>query len=142
MVELDTLLNGRLKDFALEHVAIEPAKLLYRIYRDTRFFKDKTPDKTHLGATFAHSKLPRHGGAGYYFEVSHRCVGIAGGVYMPGLEELQAIRAAIAAKPEAFLAIFEDSKKNKNSSNHSKESASNASPNRGRNLPLPQPPGI
>lgn len=107
MVELVTLLNEHLRNFAVDHVAEEPAKLLYRIYRDTRFSKDKTPYKTHLGATFAHRMLPRHGGAGYYFEVSHRCVGIAGGVYMPGPEELQAIRAAIAADPKGFLAIVE-----------------------------------
>ena len=111
MVELDTLLNERLRTFAPEHVADEPAKLLYRIYRDTRFSRDKTPYKTHIGATFAHRTLPRHGGAGYYFEVSHRCVGIAGGVYMPGPEELQAIRAAIAAKPKEFLAVIENPKK-------------------------------
>ena len=107
MVELVTLLNERLRSFAPEHVADEPAKTIYRIYRDTRFSRDKTPYKTHIGATFAHRILPRHGGAGYYFEVSHRCVGIAGGVYMPGPEELQAIRSAIAADPEGFLAIVE-----------------------------------
>ena len=107
MIELVTLLNDQLRSFATEHVADEPAKLLYRIYRDTRFSHDKTPYKTHLGATFAHTSLPRHGGAGYYFEVSHRCVGIAGGVYMPGPEELHAIRAAIAADPKGFLAIIE-----------------------------------
>jgi uncharacterized protein (TIGR02453 family) len=107
MIELVTLLNERLRRLAPEHVADEPAKLLYRIYRDTRFSRDKTPYKTHIGATFAHRDLPRHGGAGYYFEVSHRCVGIAGGVYLPGPEELQAIRAAIAADAERFLAIFE-----------------------------------
>ncbi len=50
MVELVTLLNQRLRDFAADHVADEPAKLLYRIYRDTRFSRDKTPYKTHLGA--------------------------------------------------------------------------------------------
>src|ERR1035437_4452275 len=107
MVELVTLLNERLRTFAPEHVAGEPAKTIYRIYRDTRFSRDKTPYKTHIGATFSHKTLPRHGGAGYYFEVSHRCVGIAGGVYMPGPEELQAIRAAIAADPKGFLAFVE-----------------------------------
>ena len=113
MVELVTLLNGNLRTFAAEHVADEPAKLLYRIYRDTRFSHDKTPYKTHIGATFAHRLLPRHGGAGYYFEVSHKCVGIAGGVYMPGPEELQALRAAIAADAKGFLALIEDRKTQK-----------------------------
>ncbi len=110
MIELVTLLNGRLKDFAVDHVADEPAKLIYRIYRDTRFSSDKTPYKTHIGATFAHRTLTRHGGAGYYFEVSHKHVGIAGGVYMPGPEELQAIRTAIAADAKRFLAFVDDRK--------------------------------
>jgi uncharacterized protein (TIGR02453 family) len=106
MIELVTLLNDKLRtSFGLDHVSDQPARLIYRIYRDTRFSRDKTPYKTHIGATFAHRKLPRHGGAGYYFEVSHRYVGIAGGVYMPGPEELQAIRAAIAADPKRFLRI-------------------------------------
>ena len=106
MVELVTLLNEEMRRFSVDHVAEEPGKLLYRIYRDTRFSKDKTPYKTHLGTTFAHRTLSRHGGAGYYFEISHRYVGIAGGVYMPGPEELLAIRKAIAAKPREFLEVF------------------------------------
>jgi len=108
MIELVTLLNKRLEAFAPEHVAEDPAKLIYRIYRDTRFSKDKTPYKTHIGATFSHQVLTRHGGAGYYFEVSHRCVGIAGGVYMPGPEELHTMREAIAADPQKFLQLAED----------------------------------
>ncbi len=107
MIELVRLLNEGLRSFAAEHVAEEPAKLIYRIYRDTRFSNDKTPYKTHIGATFAHRNLPRHGGAGYYFEVSHRYVGIAGGVYMPGPEELRAIRTAIAGDAKGFLGIVE-----------------------------------
>jgi uncharacterized protein (TIGR02453 family) len=106
MIELVTILNDQFRTFSLDHVAEEPARLLYRIYRDTRFSKDKTPYKTHLGATFAHRTLPRHGGAGYYFEISHRYVGIAGGVYMPGPEELLAIRSAIAARPAEFLKLL------------------------------------
>jgi uncharacterized protein (TIGR02453 family) len=110
MIGLVTLLNDKLRGFAVDHVAEEPARNIYRIYRDTRFSKDKTPYKTHIGATFAHRSLPRHAGAGYYFEVSHRYVGIAGGVYMPGPEELQVIRSAIAAEPKRFLAMAEDAK--------------------------------
>jgi len=113
MVALVTELNERMRRLSADHVGDEPARLLYRLYRDTRFSKDKTPYKSHLGATFRHRTLPRHAGAGFYFEVSHRYVGIAGGVYMPGPEELAAIRAAIAADPEGFLAVVEDRKRKK-----------------------------
>ncbi len=111
MIDLVTLLNENLrKNFGIDHVAEKPERLIYRIYRDTRFSKDKTPYKTHIAATFAQRRLPRHSGAGYYFEISHRYVGIAGGVYMPGPEELTAIRSAIAANPKRFLAIAENPK--------------------------------
>ena len=108
MVELVTLLNDGFRTFAVDHVADDPAKTIYRLYRDTRFSRDKTPYKTHIGATFHHRTLPRHAGAGFYFEISHRYVGIAGGVYMPGPEELQAVRQAIAKDPRKFLAVVED----------------------------------
>jgi uncharacterized protein (TIGR02453 family) len=106
MIELVTHLNDKLRaTVGADHVADQPARLIYRIYRDTRFSADKTPYKTHIAATFAHRKLPRHAGAGYYIEISHEHVGIAGGVYMPGPEELNAIRSAIAAHPKRFLEI-------------------------------------
>jgi uncharacterized protein (TIGR02453 family) len=111
MIELVTHLNDKLRTtLGADHVADQPARLIYRIYRDTRFSKDKTPYKTHIAATFAHRKLPRHAGAGFYFEISHRYVGIAGGVYMPGPDELTAIRSAIAAQPKQFLAIARNPK--------------------------------
>jgi uncharacterized protein (TIGR02453 family) len=105
MIQLATQVNDALRTFAVEHVVADPAKSLYRIYRDTRFSKDKTPYKTHVGITFHRSGLPKHAGAGYYFSVSHQEVEIAGGVYMPGSEELAAIRTAIAADPAGFLKV-------------------------------------
>src|SRR3954471_13562169 len=84
MVELVTLVNDDLRRFAAEHVLAQPARAIYRIYRDTRFSKDKTPYKTHVGATFARRGFPKHGGAGFYFGVSHKHVEVAGGIYMPG----------------------------------------------------------
>ena len=55
MVELVTALTAEMMRFAPDHVA-DPAKAIYRIYRDTRFGKDKTPYKTHIAAIF-----PRRG---------------------------------------------------------------------------------
>ena len=113
MVALVTLLNDRMRRMSPDHVAEEPARLLYRIYRDTRFSKDKTPYKTHIAATFPHRTLARHCGAGFYFEVSHKYVGVAGGIYMPGPEELLAIRTAIAKDPRGFLAVVENRRRQK-----------------------------
>ncbi len=105
MIQLATQVNQALRSFAVDHVVADPAKAMYRIYRDTRFSKDKTPYKTHIGITYPRSGLPKHCGAGYYFSVSHKEIEIAGGVYMPGPEELAAIRTAIAADPAGFLKV-------------------------------------
>ena len=51
MIEFVEQINAELLKFAPEHIT-EPKKAVYRIYRDTRFSKDKTPYKTHLGAIF------------------------------------------------------------------------------------------
>jgi len=105
MVQLVTQVNDALRRFAVDNVVPDPAKAIYRIYRDTRFSKDKTPYKTHIGATFGRAGLPKHAGASYYFGVSDNQVELAGGVYMPGPEELTAIRAAIVADPDGFLKV-------------------------------------
>ena len=48
-----------MRRMSVDHVAESPEKLIYRIYRDTRFSKDKTPYKTHIGATFRHRTAHR-----------------------------------------------------------------------------------
>src|ERR1700681_2927743 len=69
MVDLVTAVTAEMMRFAPDYVA-DPAKALYRIYRDTRFSKDKTPYKTHIAAIFPRRGLAKHGGAGLYFSVS------------------------------------------------------------------------
>jgi len=110
MIELVTLVNEDLKRFAVDYTLAVPAKAIYRIYRDTRFSKDKTPYKTHIGATFHRQGLSRNTCAGFYFGVSHKSVEIAGGMYMPGPEELAAVRAAMIEDPKRFLAHVNDRK--------------------------------
>jgi uncharacterized protein (TIGR02453 family) len=94
-----------LKRFADDNAVAVPAKAIYRNDRDTRFSKDKTPYKTHVGATFPRRGLPKHAGAGFYFGVSHAHVEVAGGMYMSGPEELAAIRGAIVADARRFAKL-------------------------------------
>ncbi len=94
------------RDFAPELVA-SPKVSLYRIYRDTRFSSDKSPLKTNVAAVFPCRGLPKHGGAGLYFEVSHKWVWIGGGMYAPDIPLLQRVREHIAANPRRFRAIVE-----------------------------------
>jgi uncharacterized protein (TIGR02453 family) len=110
MIELVGLLNQDLARFAPFHVVDPPSKALYRIYRDTRFSKDKTPYKTHIAATFHRAQLPRNGAAGLYFACSHTCVEIAGGVYLSDPADFAILRRAIADRPNEFHKLVTDKK--------------------------------
>ncbi|MCU0228508.1 MAG: DUF2461 domain-containing protein [Bryobacterales bacterium] len=102
-------LNQRLAAELPEYHLDDPAKAPFRIYRDTRFSKDKTPYKTHLSATFPRRGLPDKG-SGLYFQISAETVGIAAGSYMPPPDSLLAIRTRIAEQPEDFARIAKDRK--------------------------------
>jgi uncharacterized protein (TIGR02453 family) len=104
MLELVTALMQRLADFAPDYVA-DPNKAIYRVYRDTRFSKDKTPYKTHIAAIFKHRDLEKHSGAGFYFSVAPEEIEVGGGVYMPMPEHLVAIRNYLAENHEEFRRI-------------------------------------
>src|SRR5262249_10812490 len=87
----------------------EPAaKAIYRIYRDTRFSKDKTPYKTHIAATFGRRGFRRTEAAGFYFGVSHKEVEIGGGSYMPEPEQLAAIRKKIDSDSKSLRKILDN----------------------------------
>jgi uncharacterized protein (TIGR02453 family) len=107
MLELVELLCDDVRKFAADHV-VEPKRAVYRIYRDTRFSKDKTPYKTHVAAMFPRQGLGKNSCAGFYFHVSPDGCEIAGGMYMPGPEELAAVRGAIAADPQGWRKLVED----------------------------------
>jgi uncharacterized protein (TIGR02453 family) len=102
MRDLVSAINDAMKSFAPEYVT-DPDKAIYRIYRDTRFSKDKTPYKDHIAASFRRNDATC--GAGFYFSVSHKGVEIGGGIYMPAPETLLAIRHHLAGNPQAFRKI-------------------------------------
>src|SRR5581483_4560556 len=104
MQELVAALNASLAGYAPAYVT-DPAKAVYRFYRDTRFSKDKSPYKQQIAASFRRRGLERHEGAGFYISVSHKEVAVGGGVYMPQPETLLAIRNYIAGRHAEFRRI-------------------------------------
>lgn len=77
----------------------------FRIYKDVRFSKDKTPYKTNMGASM------NPGGkkslvAGYYMHLEPGAAFLAGGVYMPQPEILNAIRQEIDYNSAPLLKIL------------------------------------
>lgn len=72
----------------------EPREAMFRIARDTRFSKDKTPYKTHVSAVLApDGRNTRR--AAFYLQLGATGVGVAGGVYQPDRDQLFTIREAI-----------------------------------------------
>lgn len=65
---------------------------VFRIYRDVRFSKDKTPYKTHMSAHITHGERAETGPAGLYFEVHANGGSIGGGIYQPNKEQLVLVR--------------------------------------------------
>jgi len=106
MLELVQALHAAMLRFAPAYVG-EPAKCLYRVYRDTRFSKDKTPYKTRADALFWRNNLEKNSGGGFYIAISPEEVGVGGGLYMASPASLLAIRQHIAANTAAFRSTFE-----------------------------------
>lgn len=88
---------------------IDPKSCVFRIYRDVRFSKDKSPYKTNLGAFIApggkKGMLP-----GYYFHVQPGMFFAAAGKHLPDGAELLKIRKAVVSRTKEFLKIVEDKK--------------------------------
>lgn len=79
-------------------------KSLFRIYRDTRFAKDKTPYKTHWSGSFKRATKKRRGG--YYFHIEPGNSFVAGGFWGPEPKDLKRIREEIAYDDKALRKIL------------------------------------
>ena len=90
------------------NVMIEPKEAIFRIYRDVRFAKDKSPYKTHMAAVISPKGRKDHSYPGMYFQMNHENIGIAGGGYSLGKEQLQRLRELIASQPERFQSLIDD----------------------------------
>lgn len=73
---------------------IEKAKV-FRIYRDIRFSKDKTPYKTNFSASF--SRLGKYRRGGFFISISPVECFVAGGFWKPNKDDLKFIRDGIAS---------------------------------------------
>lgn len=96
--------------FAPEY-ELNPKRAIFRIYRDVRFSKDKTPYKTHVAAHFVLRGKPKGLlGSGYYLHIEPGEAFVGGGIYMPDSEQLKKIRKTIAAQAQQFLEVVNDRK--------------------------------
>jgi len=93
----------QLKDQLNQHDHIDRFKL-FRIYRDVRFSKDKTPYKTHFGLTW-HRTKPLYRG-GYYLHLSPKNNFLACGFWDPNPADLKRIRQEIDMDGEEYRSIL------------------------------------
>ncbi len=98
VIDKNTLFDNDLK-------GLEPKQCIFRINKDVRFSKDKSPYKTTIGASI------NPGGkksmiAGYYLHIEPNKSFLAGGCYMPMPETLAAIRQEIDYNTTDFKKII------------------------------------
>lgn len=87
-------------DDSIAHLSVKDCT--YRFYRDTRFSKDKSPYKNHLGAYIsAHGKMSLHGGYYIHLEPGH-CTVACGNYWLP-TNILTSCRNEIMANTEEWL---------------------------------------
>ncbi|KIO50619.1 DUF2461 domain-containing protein [Flavobacterium hibernum] len=79
-------------------------KSVYRIYRDIRFSKDKTPFKTFWGGSYTRATKERRGG--YYFHIEAGNSFFAGGFWGPNAADLKRIRTEFAHDTEPMQKIL------------------------------------
>jgi uncharacterized protein (TIGR02453 family) len=107
-------MDVRLARFAPE-ITGDPKRSMFRINRDIRFSKDKSPYKTHAACWFRHRDASHNvggdaeeGSAGLYFHLQPGKSFVGGGIWMPPRPSLNKIRDAIADDPTGFTRIVQN----------------------------------
>lgn len=107
------------KDESLQH--LDPKKCIFRINRDVRFSKDKSPYKTNMGMSITKGGKSSIN-AGYYFHLEPDNCFIGGGLYMAMPEEVKKLRQEIdycwndfnkIITNKKFIATYKDLNKSK-----------------------------
>lgn len=79
-------------------------KAIFRIYKDVRFSKDKSPYKINIGGHL--SRATKYLRGGYYFHIEPGNCFIGGGFWNPSPDDLKHIREQIAADPQPLRAVL------------------------------------
>lgn len=104
IIEIEPMLHNISPNY--EAIPKKTGGSMFRIYRDVRFSKDKTPYKTHAACQFRHRSgkaLPE-----FYLHLDTREILLGGGLWMPSPEILFKIRDRIRQKPQEWGKIIND----------------------------------
>lgn len=103
-----TAMGPRLEKVSLHFVAI-PKRMggsLMRVYRDTRFSRNKTPYKTNIGIQFRHSAGKDVHAPGLYVHIALDECFLGAGLWRPERDALAGIRKAVAESPDQWTKIW------------------------------------
>ncbi|MBS1715470.1 MAG: DUF2461 domain-containing protein [Armatimonadetes bacterium] len=90
-------------------IDMAPKDAVFRIYRDTRFSKDKRPYKTNAGLSISSGGKTGNGRPGLYMQLDARSMGVASGHYFLEPPQILAVRRHIAAHADDFRRLAADS---------------------------------
>ncbi len=92
-----------------EHFVADPRPVggsMFRIFRDTRFAKDKTPYKTNAGAQFRHRACPKDvHSPGFYLHLEPGGCFAGGGLWHPDADSLHKVRQRIVTHEQEWAAL-------------------------------------
>jgi len=99
--------------FGKKDATISPLKAkdcMFRINRDIRFSKDKSPYKTNMGASINKAGRKAWNTAGYYFHLEPGNSFVGGGLYMPEPEILKKVRQEVDYNFNDFKKLISNKK--------------------------------
>lgn len=86
-----------------EGMEVRPAKCLSRIFRDTRFSRDKTPYRDHHWLAFRHQVEPRDQAVMFWFEIRVEAVSWGLGFWGENKAAMEVLRRQMLSKPQVLL---------------------------------------
>jgi len=91
-----------------KNLFIDPKSAIFRIHKDVRFSKIKTPYKTHCSALIAKNGRKDMNSPGFYLELTAAGVAFYSGLYQPDAKILKSIRTYIMDHQDEFNTLLKD----------------------------------
>lgn len=106
---LNNLTTDLIAELSLDdNITMQAKDAIFRINRDIRFSADKTPYKNHVGAIISAMTKKDNFYPGYYFQIGHTGINIAGGIYQADKHQILNFRTYIANNLNEFREVIND----------------------------------
>jgi len=105
---IETLLN-KIKEED-DSLTLTPKEAIFRIYKDVRFSKDKTPYKTDVSAIISDGGRKNFTTPGIYLEITKNGLRFSGGAHFIDKDQLQSLREFISENLSEFHALLKEKK--------------------------------